>query len=285
MRFLDNVLQDYIDRAEPGMERAAYSRDARALGRPRRDGLPLLPAGARPAVRGRDGEVVEHADVQAHQARRPTRPRCSWRSSAAPAPTPPTCGVMERFSCKMAIAPTASISIICGGTSACIEPIPANIYTHKTLSGSFSVKNPYLEKLLNEKSKNTRRGVELDPRARRLGPAPRLPVSQEEKDCYKTSFEIDQRWLIELAGRPHALHRPGAVAEPVHPGRRREVGPADAPLPRLGAGHQVALLPALQVGAARRASRAAASRPTTRSTAPKFEIGETTDYDECLACQ
>jgi len=59
-------------------------------------------------------------------------------------------GVMERFSCKMAIAPTASISIICGGTSACIEPIPANIYTHKTLSGSFSIKNPYLEKLFNE---------------------------------------------------------------------------------------------------------------------------------------
>ena len=64
-------------------------------------------------------------------------------------------GAMERFSCKMAIAPTASISIICGGTSACIEPIPANIYTHKTLSGSFIVKNPYLEKILDKKSKNS----------------------------------------------------------------------------------------------------------------------------------
>ena len=52
----------------------------------------------------------------------------------------------------MAIAPTASISIICGGTSACIEPIPANIYTHKTLSGSFSIKNPYLDKLLKDTS-------------------------------------------------------------------------------------------------------------------------------------
>ena len=68
---------------------------------------------------------------------------------------PPTRGVMERFSCKMAIAPTASISIICGGTSACIEPIPANIYTHKTLSGSFVVKNPYLEKLLQDKAKDS----------------------------------------------------------------------------------------------------------------------------------
>ena len=65
-----------------------------------------------------------------------------------PCPDAADMGVMERFSCKMAIAPTASISIICGGTCACIEPIPANIYTHKTLSGCFSIKNPYLEKLL-----------------------------------------------------------------------------------------------------------------------------------------
>jgi ribonucleoside-diphosphate reductase alpha chain len=62
-----------------------------------------------------------------------------------PCPDAADRGVMERFSCKMAIAPTASISIICGGTSACIEPIPACIYTHKTLSGSTSIKNPHLE--------------------------------------------------------------------------------------------------------------------------------------------
>ena len=64
---------------------------------------------------------------------------------------------MERFTHKMAIAPTASISIICGGTSAGIEPIPANIYTHKTLSGSFAVKNPYLEQLLETRGARTRR--------------------------------------------------------------------------------------------------------------------------------
>ena len=54
-------------------------------------------------------------------------------------------GMKARFSHKIAIAPTASISIICGGTSACVEPIPANVYTHKTLSGAFSVRNPYLQ--------------------------------------------------------------------------------------------------------------------------------------------
>ena len=63
-------------------------------------------------------------------------------------------GVKARFSHKLAIAPTASISIICGGTSACVEPIPANIYTHKTLSGSFTVKNKYLKSMLDSKGIN-----------------------------------------------------------------------------------------------------------------------------------
>jgi len=63
-------------------------------------------------------------------------------------------GVNARFSHKMAVAPTASISIICGGTSAGIEPIPANIYTHKTLSGSFTVRNKHLEQLLESKGLN-----------------------------------------------------------------------------------------------------------------------------------
>ena len=62
-------------------------------------------------------------------------------------------GVNERFSNKIAIAPTASISIICGGASPGIEPIAANSFTQKTLSGSFNVRNPHLKSLLAEKEK------------------------------------------------------------------------------------------------------------------------------------
>ena len=65
-----------------------------------------------------------------------------------PCPDAADYGFQERFSNKTAIAPTASISIICGGTSPGVEPIAANSYTHKTLSGSFNVKNKYLKKLL-----------------------------------------------------------------------------------------------------------------------------------------
>src|SRR3569623_1625218 len=115
-----------------------------------------------------------------------------------PCPDAADMGVMERFSCKMAIAPTASISIICGGTSACIEPIPANVYTHKTLSGSFVVKNPHLEKLLPEKSKDS--PTVWNSILEQGGSVQHLDfLTQEEKDVIKTSFEIAPRWLLEFA--------------------------------------------------------------------------------------
>jgi ribonucleoside-diphosphate reductase alpha chain len=115
-----------------------------------------------------------------------------------PCPDAAEQGVMERFSHKLAIAPTASISIICGGTSAGIEPIPANIYTHKTLSGSFAVKNPYLEQLLQTKGQNT--DAVWNSILENEGSVQHLDcLSQDEKDVYKTAFELDQRWIIELA--------------------------------------------------------------------------------------
>ena len=97
-----------------------------------------------------------------------------------------------------AIPPTASISIICGGTSACIEPIPANIYTHKTLSGSFTVKNVALAALLAGK------GLDTDETWRSIleheGSVQHLDALDEhQKSVFRTAFEIDQRWIIELA--------------------------------------------------------------------------------------
>jgi ribonucleoside-diphosphate reductase alpha chain len=99
----------------------------------------------------------------------------------------------QRFSHKLAIAPTANISIICGGVSAGIEPIPANIYTHKTLSGSFVIRNPELERAIGSDD-------ELwDDILKHDGSVQHLSISQEVKDVFKTAFEIDQRWIIEHA--------------------------------------------------------------------------------------
>jgi ribonucleoside-diphosphate reductase alpha chain len=116
-----------------------------------------------------------------------------------PCPDAADYGIMERFSNKMAVAPTASISIICGSSSPGIEPFAANAYTHKTLSGSFAVKNKYLQKLLDEKGMNTE--DVWSSIFTNEGSVQHLDfLSDNEKDVFKTAFEIDQRWLIEHAG-------------------------------------------------------------------------------------
>jgi len=198
MRFLDNVLQDYIDRAAPEMARAAY-----AASRERSVGLGVM--GLHSFYQARniafEGALAKSWNLKMFRHIRQGVDEASMLLAVerGPCPDAEDMGVMERFSCKMAIAPTASISIICGGTSACIEPIPANIYTHKTLSGSFSIRNPHLERLLIEKAKNSD-GV-WHSILEQGGSVQHLDfLTPEEKAVYRTAFEIDQRWMLELAG-------------------------------------------------------------------------------------
>ncbi|MBL8649707.1 MAG: ribonucleoside-diphosphate reductase subunit alpha, partial [Sphingopyxis sp.] len=142
MRMLDNVLQDYMDRAPPEMARAKYS-----ASRERSVGLGVMGFHSFLQARGLpfEGAMAKSSNLRVFKHIRAQVDAASMllANERGPCPDAADQGVMERFSCKMAIAPTASISIICGGTSACIEPIPANIYTHKTLSGSFSIRNPH----------------------------------------------------------------------------------------------------------------------------------------------
>ncbi|WP_066593305.1 ribonucleoside-diphosphate reductase subunit alpha [Sphingomonas pruni] len=281
MRFLDNVLQDYIDRAEPGMERAAYS----AM-RERSVGLGVMGFHSFLQARGLpfEGAMAKSWNMKMFKQIRAQVDAASMALAVERGPCPDAAdmGVMERFSCKMAIAPTASISIICGGTSACIEPIPANIYTHKTLSGSFSVKNPYLEKIFIEKSKNS--DAVWNSILERGGSVQHLDfLTQEEKDCYKTSFEIDQRWLIELqADRTPYIDQSTSLNLFI---------PADVEKWDLLMLHfrawelGVKSLYYLRSKSVQRAGFAGGVEADNTIEAPKFELGETTDYDECLACQ
>ncbi|MDR6145116.1 ribonucleoside-diphosphate reductase alpha chain [Sphingomonas sp. SORGH_AS870] len=283
MRFLDNVLQDYIDRHEPGMERAAYS-----AGRERSVGLGVMGFHSFLQARGIPFEgamakswnlrMFKHINAQVNQA------SMTLAVERGPCPDAADVGVMERFSCKMAIAPTASISIICGGTSACIEPIPANIYTHKTLSGSFSVKNSYLEKLLIEKSKNS--DAVWNSILEHGGSVQHLDfLSREEKDTFKTSFEIDQRWLLELAGdRTPYIDQ----AQSLNLFIPADVEKWDLLMLHFRAWELgIKSLYYLRSKSVQRAGFAGSGGVEADNTisAPKFEIGETTDYDECLACQ
>jgi ribonucleoside-diphosphate reductase alpha chain len=106
-------------------------------------------------------------------------------------------GFKERFSNKTAIAPTASISIICGGASPGIEPVAANSYTHKTLSGSYNVRNRYLKKILEKHGKDN--AETWSSITTNQGSVVHLDfLTDHEKKVFKTAFELDQKWIIEL---------------------------------------------------------------------------------------
>ena len=281
MRFLDNVLTDYIDRAPPEMARAKYSAT-----RERSVGLGVM--GFHSFLQARnipfEGAMAKSWNLKVfkHIAAKVNEASMLLATERGACPDAEERGVMERFSCKTAIAPTASISIICGGTSACIEPIPANIYTHKTLSGSFSIRNPYLEKLLIEKSKNS--DAVWNSILEQGGSVQHLDfLSQEEKDVYKTSFEIDQRWLIELAAdRTPYIDQATSLNLFI---------PADVEKWDLLMLHfrawelGVKSLYYLRSKSIQRAGFAGGVEADNTPDAPKFELATSTDYDECLACQ
>lgn len=197
MRFLDNVLQDFINRAPDSMAKARYS----AM-RERSVGLgvmgfhsflqdnmvPFESAMAKAWNKKIFTHIKEEADRASHEL----------ALERGPCPDAADYGIMERFSNKSAIAPTASISTICGGASPGIEPIAANSYNHKTLSGSFNVRNRALTRLLESKGKNTEdvwSSITINE-----GSVQHFDfLTQDEKDVFKTAFELDQRWVVDLA--------------------------------------------------------------------------------------
>ena len=197
MRFLDNVLQDFIDRAPPGMERAKYS----AM-RERSVGLGVM--GFHTFLQSQNvpfesviakvwnKRMFKHIRAQADAA---SQVLAEERGAC---PDAAEYGVNERFSHKMSIAPTASISIIAGNSSPGIEPIAANVFLQKTLSGSFAVRNRHLQKLLAEKGYDT--DEVWSSITTTSGSVQHLDfLDEHEKAVFKTAFELDQRWVVEHA--------------------------------------------------------------------------------------
>ncbi|MDE7546779.1 ribonucleoside-diphosphate reductase subunit alpha [Acetobacter fabarum] len=197
MIFLDNVLQDFIDRAPEDMERAKY-----AAMRERSVGLGVM--GFHSFLQAKNvpfesviakvwnRKIFKHIREQADAASR------HLAEVRGPCPDAEEYGIKERFSNKMAIAPTASISIIAGNASPGIEPIAANVFLQKTLSGSFTVRNRHLLKLLVEKGQDTPEVWSSITTSK--GSVQHLDfLTQQEKDVFKTAFELDQRWVVEHA--------------------------------------------------------------------------------------
>ncbi|MBP0446060.1 ribonucleoside-diphosphate reductase subunit alpha [Roseomonas sp. SSH11] len=197
MRFLDNVLQSFIDTAPDTMAKAKYSAmRERSVGLGVMGFHSFLQAQNVPfesvIAKVWNMKMFRHIRAQADTASR------ELAAERGPCPDAAEYGIMERFSNKMAIAPTASISIICGGASPGIEPIAANVYNHKTLSGSYIVRNPYLQKVLASHGRDddeTWTSITVT-----KGSVQHLDfLTQQEKDVFKTAFELDQRWVIEHA--------------------------------------------------------------------------------------
>jgi ribonucleoside-diphosphate reductase alpha chain len=111
---------------------------------------------------------------------------------------PDMAGSGLRNSHLLAIAPNASSSIICGGTSPSIEPTRANVFTHKTLTGSYKVQNKYLMELLESKGMNNEKTWK-DIAAAEGSVAELDGLTQDEKDVFKTAPELNQMWIIEHA--------------------------------------------------------------------------------------
>ena len=203
-RFIDNVLEDFIQRAPESFWRAIY-----AAFRERSVGIGVM--GFHSYLQSKM-LPIEGAMAVSHQNRmlktiRTELDRVSRElaEERGPCPDAEDAGMMERFTNKMAIAPTASISTICGGASPCIEPIPANIFTAKTLDGSKTIRNRQLEKLLEEKGQNSKEVwssilANEDESGSPTGSVQHLEfLSDEEKAVFKTAFEINQGYLIDLA--------------------------------------------------------------------------------------
>ncbi|VAV92883.1 Ribonucleotide reductase of class Ia (aerobic), alpha subunit [hydrothermal vent metagenome] len=197
MRFLDNVLDDFIERAPDSMARATY-----AAMRERSVGLGAM--GFHSFLQDR---MIPFESVMAQVWNKRMFKHIQDGVDAASkllaqekgaCPDAADYGMNERFSNKTAIAPTASISIICGGASPGIEPIAANSFTQKTLSGSFNVRSRALIRLLEAKGKNTDEiwsSITING-----GSVQHLDfLDRLEKDVFKTAFELNQRWVIEHA--------------------------------------------------------------------------------------
>ena len=280
MRFLDNVLTDFINRAPESFDDAKYSATReRSVGLGvmgfhsfmQKNMIPIESVMAKVWNK----KMFQLIDKEVNAASK------KLAEERGPCPDAAEYGINERFSNKTAIAPTASISIICGGASPGIEPIAANSYTHKTLSGSFNVRNKYFRKILQKYNQDT--NEVWSSITTNQGSIDHLDfLSQDEKDVFKTAFEIDQRWLID-----HSADRTPYISQAQS---LNVFIPADIHKKQLHQIHYQAWkkgLKSLYYCRSKSIQRAEVVNDSFAKTKKQKEQEkqQTTDYEECLSCQ
>ena len=195
VRFLDNALTHFITHAPDSVFRAKFSAaQERSIG--------LGAMGFHAYLQSKnipfESALAKSLNMKMFKSIKEQAVEESKRLAIKRGEAPDMEGTGLRNAHLLAIAPNASSSIICGTTSPSIEPYRANAYVQKTMSGSFLVKNKYLEKLLEKKGINnddiwssivSQRGSVLHLKQ----------LSDYEKDIFKTGIEINQQWIIEHA--------------------------------------------------------------------------------------
>ncbi|MDA9168756.1 ribonucleoside-diphosphate reductase subunit alpha [Pelagibacteraceae bacterium] len=282
MKFLDNVLTDFITRAPESFSDATYAAmRERSVGLGvmgfhsflQKNSIPIESVMAKVW----NNKMFKQIDKEVNAA------SVKLAEERGPCPDAADYGIMERFSNKTAIAPTASISIICGGASPGIEPVAANSYTHKTLSGSFNVRNKYLKQILAKYEKDT--DEVWSSITTNQGSISHLDfLSDLEKDVFKTAFEIDQRWLID-----HSADRTPYVSQAQS---LNVFLPADVHKKDL---HQIHFqawkkgLKSMYYCRSKSIQRAEVINQTVADAAKnqpaEAPSGEAANYEECLSCQ
>jgi ribonucleoside-diphosphate reductase alpha chain len=195
VRFLDNVLEYFINNANDFLHRAKYSAmRERSIGLGTMGFHSYLQSKNIPfesvMAKVQNKIIFSHIKKQAEET---SKSLGKERGEA-----PDMVGTGMRNAHLLAIAPNATSSIICGSTSPSIEPTRANVYSQKTMSGTLLMKNKYLQKILKEK------GIDNDTTWKSIlakrGSVKHLDeLSELEKDVFATAIEIDQRWIIDLA--------------------------------------------------------------------------------------
>ena len=193
---LDNVLQYFIDTAPSAIKRARYSASCeRSIGIGALGWHALLQrkntAWESAIATGLNKQIFKHIRTNLDKA--------NQQLGKERGEAPDAEGTGNRFSHLMAIAPNASSSILMGNTSPSIEPFRANAYRQDTLSGSHLHKNQYLDKIIKEKA-NDKYDEIWSSIIANDGSVQHLDILDNwTKDVFKTSMEIDQRWLVQHA--------------------------------------------------------------------------------------
>ena len=197
---LDNVLQYFIDNAPDTVHRAKYSAMMeRSIG----IGALGFHAYLQRNNIAWESALATSANVKMFKHIREKLDAANISLGTERGEAPDAIGTGRRFSHMLAIAPNASSSIIMGNTSPSVEPFRANAYRQDTLSGSYLNKNKYLDKIIQEKCQNDSK---LDYQEiwssiiANDGSVQHLEFLDEwTKDVFKTSMEIDQRWIVDHA--------------------------------------------------------------------------------------